>query len=105
VLHRPPSPAALRSRRWRAKRKAGIREAHIPVPARRLVAALRARRSRWRRRNGLVPHRIDVDEHGLAEVLNRERPPDRGRGAAARPGRARARRLLIADFIARCVMV
>jgi hypothetical protein len=32
-------------------------------------AAVRARKARWRRRNGLVPRRIDVDEHGLAEML------------------------------------
>lgn len=32
-------------------------------------AAVRARRSRWRRRHGLVPRTVDVDEHGLAEVL------------------------------------
>lgn len=32
-------------------------------------AAIRARRSRWRRRNGLVPYRIDADEHALAEAL------------------------------------
>jgi len=32
-------------------------------------AAVRARRARWRRRHGLVPRRIDVDEHALAEAL------------------------------------
>ena len=32
-------------------------------------AAVRARRTRWRRRNGLVPRRLDVDENGLAEAL------------------------------------
>lgn len=32
-------------------------------------AAIRARRARWRRRNGLVPRTIDIDEHGLAEAL------------------------------------
>jgi hypothetical protein len=32
-------------------------------------AAIRARKARWRRRNGLVPRRIDVDEHGLAGML------------------------------------
>jgi len=32
-------------------------------------AAIRARRTRWRRRNGLAPHRIDIDEHALAEAL------------------------------------
>jgi hypothetical protein len=41
MLHRPPSPAAARARRWRAQRKAGIREARIRVHARRLAAALR----------------------------------------------------------------
>lgn len=40
LLHRTPSQAATRARRWR-----------------------------WRRRNGLVPRRIDVDEHALAEAL------------------------------------
>jgi hypothetical protein len=42
MLERPPrSPAAIRARRWRAQRKAGIREARIRVHARRLAAALR----------------------------------------------------------------
>jgi hypothetical protein len=36
-----PSPAANRARRWRAQRKAGIREARIRVHSRRLTAALR----------------------------------------------------------------
>jgi hypothetical protein len=41
MLDRSRSPAAARARRWRAQRKAGIREARIPVHARRLVAGLR----------------------------------------------------------------
>jgi hypothetical protein len=40
MLDRSPSAAATRGRRWRAQRKAGIREARIPVHARRLIAAL-----------------------------------------------------------------
>jgi hypothetical protein len=32
-------------------------------------AAIRARRSRWRRRNGLVPRTIDIDENAFAEAL------------------------------------
>jgi hypothetical protein len=32
-------------------------------------AALRARRARRRRRHGLVPRTIEVDEHGLAAML------------------------------------
>jgi hypothetical protein len=36
-----PSPAANRARRWRAQRKAGMREVRIRVHARRLAAALR----------------------------------------------------------------
>ena len=40
MLDRPPSPAAVRNRRWRAERKAGLREARIRVHARRLIAAL-----------------------------------------------------------------
>jgi hypothetical protein len=42
MLARTPSLAAARARRWRARRKAGIRGAHITVNARRLAAALRA---------------------------------------------------------------
>jgi hypothetical protein len=41
VLNRSPSPSATRARRWRAQRRAGIREARIRVHARRLAAALR----------------------------------------------------------------
>jgi hypothetical protein len=41
MLQRPPSPAVARARRWRAQRKAGIREARIRLHARRLAAALR----------------------------------------------------------------
>jgi hypothetical protein len=41
VLERSPSSAAARARRWRAQRKAGIREARIRVHACRLAAALR----------------------------------------------------------------
>jgi hypothetical protein len=41
MLDRTPSPAAIRARRWRAQRKAGIREARIRLHARRLAAALR----------------------------------------------------------------
>jgi hypothetical protein len=41
MLHRPPSSAAARARRWRAQRKAGIREARLRLHARRLAAALR----------------------------------------------------------------
>jgi hypothetical protein len=41
MLHRPASPSAARARQWRARRKAGIREARIRVHARRLAAALR----------------------------------------------------------------
>ena len=37
----PPTPAAIRARRWRARRKAGMREARIRINARRLAAALR----------------------------------------------------------------
>jgi hypothetical protein len=44
------------------RRTAG--EGPEPTPA-----ALRARRTRWRRRNGLVPYQIDADEHALAEAL------------------------------------
>jgi hypothetical protein len=32
-------------------------------------AAVRQRRKRWRRRHGFVPRTIDVDEHALAEAL------------------------------------
>jgi hypothetical protein len=38
---RSGSPAAARSRRWRAQRRAGIRTLQIRVPERRLVTALR----------------------------------------------------------------
>jgi hypothetical protein len=41
MLDRAPSPAANRARRWRAQRKAGMREVKIRVHARRLAAALR----------------------------------------------------------------
>lgn len=41
MLDRPPSPAAVRNRRWRAERKAGLREARIKVSVRRVTAALR----------------------------------------------------------------
>ena len=41
MLQRTLSPAAARARRWRAQRKAGVREVRIPVHARRLAAALR----------------------------------------------------------------
>jgi hypothetical protein len=41
MLARSPSPAANRARRWRAQRKAGMRQVRIRVHARRLAAALR----------------------------------------------------------------
>ena len=41
MLDRPPSPAAVRNRRWRAERKAGWRKVRFPVPVRRVTAALR----------------------------------------------------------------
>jgi hypothetical protein len=41
MLDRSPSRAAIRARRWRAQRKAGMRDAHLRLNARRLAAALR----------------------------------------------------------------
>jgi hypothetical protein len=42
MLQRPSSsPAAVRNRRWRAQRRAGVREVRIRLHARRLAAALR----------------------------------------------------------------
>jgi hypothetical protein len=41
MLERPASRAASRARRWRAQRKAGLREARLRLHARRLAAALR----------------------------------------------------------------
>ena len=45
VLHRPPSPAAIRSRAYRARRKAGVVGVLHVQATRRLVAALQAANS------------------------------------------------------------
>jgi hypothetical protein len=43
MLHRPPSPAALRARERRARLRAGVtHDLRVRVPTRRLVAAMRA---------------------------------------------------------------
>jgi hypothetical protein len=57
----PPSPAASRARRWRAQRRAGLRQARLAVPERRLRRAMLVAREH-------AGQSVDLDTWGDVEA-------------------------------------